>query len=643
LYKRTRRFGWSVALCAWSLPLALAAQATPARKYFDAFAEKRLVSVRLAEIRELREQLAEAETLAQAARYADAALLFSDITEHPRFAAYAESDEFSAAYYGLGSVLWKLGAVNSAQTSLRVVLARGQGDRYYLPAFRRYVDIALAERQLWAAMTERSAEKLPADAQSELQYLKARERLQAGDVVEAKAAFEQVGAQSRFYASAQFELGALAADTRAFSEAQGHFCKVTKVRDDSVQALLSDARYFTVRDLAQLGEGRVSHELHKGRHAFDHYFKVPSDSTQLPEALFEAAYARYEARDADSALDLLDQLQARFPRSPFSDEASLLRGYVALARCDFRAAEQHFAKFEARFAPVVQLLDRTLKNPSRREAMYEALLRARQGQNNAHYDASVVTILGLLGDDAEFRELHARVRQLDRQAASSSRLPDSFELLRARYLHGDKPLPAASEEDTEEAASLDELLQASEDTRQALFALNEQLDMLRAAGVPAADLAELERTLTDLAARQKRFRSAIAAAQRSEVSEVELPEAKDVPALLAHDAQHARSFERRASELRPKLVHAANERALTELRALHARLRGFLRRARIGHIDAAMGEKRRIERELESLAAGRFPPERRALTKTQAYLRDDEEYWPYEGEDWPDEFTQGDP
>jgi len=619
-----------------------------ARAYFKAFAAKRLISLQLAEVRELREQLSEAETLAQAGRTTEAALLLTELTEHPRFADYADLSEFSAAHYALGSAQWQLGAAASAQTSLRFVLARGPDNPYFLPAFRRYVDIALAERQLapaLATLSQYDDAKLPEDARAELNYLHARERQQAGDHAEAKTSFGKLNPRSRFYASAQFELGALAADSRNFPEARSHFCRVTRVRDDSMQALLSDARYYTVKDLSRLGEGRVAHEQRTGNQAASHYFQIPNDSTHLSGALFEGAYARYEAGDPDSALDLLDQLEARFPRSPHADEASLLRGYVALARCDFLKAEAHFAKFEARFTPVVNYLDRTLKNPARRETIYQALLRETQKQPSQQADPALRTIIGLLGDDDQFRELHERVRHLDQQAASASRTPESFELLKARYLHGDKPLAATPDNpaaDQDDAPSLTELKQTCEDTRQALFALNDQVDTMRSMGAKPSQLRDLEHTLSQLSQRHNKLNAALdkARLELAATSEAEQLEAKDIPDLLQQDADKARSFERRALTLRPKLISAANTRTLFELRTLHARLHSYLRRARIGHIDATMGEKRRLEREIESLAAGRFPPEHKSRTKTQAYLADDEEYWPHEGEGWADEPPQ---
>ena len=64
-----------------------------------------------------------------------------------------------------------------------------------------------------------------------------------------------------------------------------------------------------------------------------------------------------------------------------------------------------------------------------------------------------------------------------------------------------------------------------------------------------------------------------------------------------------------ARGLRAELEAAANEAGERALRNLRDRLAQELRRARIGRIDAVMGSKRQVELQMESLAAGRFPPE----------------------------------
>jgi TolA-binding protein len=663
---------WCAWLCvAWlaggSSALAQSEASTdPLPAYFRAFAAKHLLSTESADVSELRRLLAEAEQLAQDGRHEDAALLFFDLTRHPRFAAYAELEEFSAAHYGLGNSLAVLGAAPSARRALRYVLDKGPADRYFAPAYRRYVDVALAVGPLTAALEELAPydARLPDALKSEPAYLRARERQLAGDRDKAASEYERIDTRSRFYANAQYQLGALAAEQRAFDQAEKRFCRIAGPGEDRRYPFFVDGRYFRVKDLARLGLGRVAHEMRRGDDAFYYYFQVPNDSPRLSEAMFEAAYARYEAEDAEGASDLLDQLEARFPRSPYADEAALLRGYVALAGCDYEAASRHFTRFDARFTPLLAYIDRLFANPVRRAVLYDALRDAEPNHARAAYGSEQRTLFALLRVDPEFVALHERLSQLDQEAARAGQLPESFALLAARYLGTDRPRPLADPQ-LEAASAL--RLQLT-DARSGLSALGEQLDTLRALRVPASELAPFEGEIARLGARQRALESRLSAALHPGASDAatglnrqattsangDAPNpakggaatsrgggaaAASDPALafLLADAARAAAARELVLDLRPAMVRAANMRALTELRALRARLGGFLRRARIGRVDAIMGSKRRIEHQIEELAAGRYLQD---SLHVQGFLADDEEYWPFEGDDWPDEYLE---
>jgi hypothetical protein len=60
--------------------------------------------------------------------------------------------------------------------------------------------------------------------------------------------------------------------------------------------------------------------------------------------------------------------------------------------------------------------------------------------------------------------------------------------------------------------------------------------------------------------------------------------------------------------------------------------------ARMGRIDAVLGAKKKLEIEVQSMAAGRFPSELFGKLQIEGMVGDDEEYWPYEGEYWADEY-----
>jgi hypothetical protein len=192
-------------------------------------------------------------------------------------------------------------------------------------------------------------------------------------------------------------------------------------------------------------------------------------------------------------------------------------------------------------------------------------------------------------------------------------------------------------------------LQAALDqARDLTLSIGEELDELRRKGAPKAEVAERDRELSALAQKleglgDRAFRLVTVAPQVLEAD----PAAPTAPAsgdalsgLLVHDAARSRELPARVAAVRARLVTAASARAQLALAELRKNLAGLLQRARIGRIDAVMGSKRRIEQQIESLAAGRFPAELRDPLMTQGLLDDDEEYWPFEGEDWPDEYEE---
>ena len=56
------------------------------------------------------------------------------------------------------------------------------------------------------------------------------------------------------------------------------------------------------------------------------------------------------------------------------------------------------------------------------------------------------------------------------------------------------------------------------------------------------------------------------------------------------------------------------------------------------HIDAVVGRKKRLEIEIANLRSGRLGAELYAKLQGRGDHGDDEEYWPFEGEYWADEY-----
>jgi hypothetical protein len=164
--------------------------------------------------------------------------------------------------------------------------------------------------------------------------------------------------------------------------------------------------------------------------------------------------------------------------------------------------------------------------------------------------------------------------------------------------------------------------------------------MLRAAGASSDEINALRAQRQQLDARVEEIAQKLRAALREDEKHQGRPESSELSLRLSEDRAYVEELRRTARRVRTQLEDAAAVAGERSLKAMRERLAAELRRARIGRIDAVMGSKRQVELQVESLSAGRFPPELTDPLRMQTLLRDDEEYWPFEGEDWPDEFEE---
>jgi hypothetical protein len=397
-----------------------------------------------------------------------------------------------------------------------------------------------------------------------------------------------------------------------------------------------------VRDLSHLGLGRVAHETGRAEDAFYYYFQVPNDSDKVAEAMFEAAWATYEGGDHDAALDSLDQLEARYPRSPYAAEAGVLRGYVHLARCEFGKAEEELRAFEKTFSRVLGEIDRALTSPARRESVYKDLVareasieRMRENAEQGEPTPNSL-LLALVQADSDFYRLHSEIRSLDAEIARTGNVPEELDALAARVRGKDAPA-ARLESDVSDVDALKSDLQAARD---AVDAFSRELAALWAQGKSRDELNALREVRQKLDTRIEDLEKRLREALRKDEAAHARPASADLALRFAEDRAYVEELRRSARRVRTALEDAADRAGEKALREVRARLATELRRARIGRIDAVMGAKRTSELQVESLAAGRFPPELMDPLRMQSLLRDDEEYWPFEGEDWPDEFEE---
>ncbi|HEX4404211.1 MAG TPA: hypothetical protein VH560_05250 [Polyangia bacterium] len=525
------------------------------------------------------------------------ALLFR-VVEGDRFAKLSYSPEYANAELTLGRALVRAGAYASAERYLLRALAHGPKSPFFAPAYRAMVDIALETREQVAvlAMLDKAEADLkganvdlPRDSNAEHEYLAGKVAYEANDLPGAEAHFANVDRQSRFFAAALYFRGLAHARKGHYAAARASLCEIVEQADQDRFTFFIDGRYYAIKDLAYLALGRISHEQAKYDDAYYFYFRVPEDSDRLPDALFEASWSMFQKQEYEAAGAFLDQFDRSFPKSPLAPDVLLLHAMIDLKSCQFDRVKGELEELVRVYKPIEAEVSALLKDPGRRRVLYKRLLSKQQ------IGAARDPVVELLKIDGKFYRYFADIVALDREAG----------LLPAQIAVWDEL--TAKQTGREKGSDATEAVQLVKDV--------EALQPL-AKGDP-----ETEDRVGDL----------LTAARRAA-----RPVSPRGP--YADEAQRTQSLSVEARALRARLVDATSAIAEQALLDLDTRLREMLRQARLTQIDAVIGKKKKLEIEISNLREGRYPPDMFAQLQLEGLMGDDEEYWPFEGEYWSDEY-----
>lgn len=598
---------------------ALAKTAPEAGAYLQELERRGLVDRTAATPEMLANEVRRADDDLVAGQPAAAAARLYAVVEGPRYQDFSDSEDFQDAEYRLGLALARGGGVTTARRYLARALARGSKAPYYHAALRAYVDVCLDQHI--AETCTREIDKLGAeDVNEELAYLRGRSLYDGNHFERAEKELETVTPKSRFYSSALYLRGVMRVKRADLRGAQDAFCAIADVKSNDRIRFYIDGRYYALKDLARLALGRIAHEEGRDDDAFYHYFLIPSDSKKLPDALFEAGWAALAHKDYDLGARVVEEFMKLYGNTPRAAEGRLLLATLQVKTCRFAEAEKGFDRALAEYEPLTRAVDRAIDDPATRRLLAERLLAAEEMQPAVASDTDGM-IASMLQVDARFYRLHAIARGLVREAADVDAVEAAWRRLNERVTNtkvqavtgGRLDVPALLERVN---ALGDEVARARRDAR--------------GSDEAKKSLAALEQRRAQLAGTLERMIDMERTAGVGDRS--------GLAAMVRSDLAAATALRSRAASLAWRIDAASGELIKQALIDLRGRIDGFLRQARLGKIDAVVGQKRKLERQIEDLAAGRFPAEMFGKLHIEGLIGDDEEYWPPEAERWADEY-----
>lgn len=627
----------------------------PLAAYFHQLAAMNLVDAESGTLETLSRDLSVAERLLTDGAYSNAAVALYAIVRSPRYSAYASSVEYQNAEYDLAVALARSGAYGAALDVITGIIQRGPGSPYWGPGHRRAVDIAIETRDHAGVLARleaiQLADPVPVPAAGERNYLRGRALYDAGNYRQAEAELANVSRTSRLYSSAVYLRGVIWARTGELRSSAEAMCEIAATEDNSKFTFAVDDRYFTIKDLARLGLGRLAHEQGEYDDAYYHYFQVPDDSQYLSDALFEASWSMYQKRELLTARDLVHEFLREYPSSPLWPEASLLAGYIELANCKFDDSQKWYDALAARLSPVVTEIDNVRSDPQlRRQLFAKAIGRWRDQKATGQPDdgkakpgvikAPLDDVLALLRLDPKFLRLHEAVAGAEELLASAPAATRQWQALASQVAETKVQALAATK--TLEQEQADDANATLEDLRQLVRQVEQQraeIARARREGTIARDTATDE--LKRLDKLDQRVKAAVSAASRAaaKASQAAADRATStLKPLLEADLREARRLDAASHALAEKLAAAGDKIAQLAIERLYHDTRRVLDKTKLGKVDAIIGQKRKLDIAVQDLAAGRFPEELRSRLWNASMIGDDEEYWPFQGEYWADEY-----
>ena len=252
--------------------------------------------------------------------------------------------------------------------------------------------------------------------------------------------FQKVDRRSEYYVKAQFFTGVSYVQLRKAIPAVKAFQRIEKALDEGVEGVEDEDR---MRDLAYLSMARTYYSSSitldaetnaptvnstKLSAAVKYWNQVDVTSEYWLDALFEESWAYFMAGDYPRSLGNIHTLGAPYFPNSFYPESEVLKAIIYFTNCNYDAATTVVAKFNLRYTPIKDELEKILKNykgENREDAFFKFLLEVREGKGDI--PAQVRPIVEIALSDRQLLRNIDYVKLLEEEEKRFKKSPADFQ------------------------------------------------------------------------------------------------------------------------------------------------------------------------------------------------------------------------
>ena len=212
-----------------------------------------------------------------------------------------------------------------------------------------------------------------ASVKDELLFLLGRHFYKHGDFDKATSLFQQVSRTSGFFIKAKFFEGVTYVRKYEGKPAVDAFKDILIIGEERPAAYTADD-IDNYRELAQLQMARVFYSTQQFDTSIKYFEKLPQDSADWAESLFEASWAYFMKTLNSKALGNIHTLNAPYFENQYYPEAVLLRAVIYYKYCLYDQAEEAIQDFNEKYGP----LTKNLQGHRREVRRQRRVLRVRE-------------------------------------------------------------------------------------------------------------------------------------------------------------------------------------------------------------------------------------------------------------------------
>jgi tetratricopeptide (TPR) repeat protein len=197
-----------------------------------------------------------------------------------------------------------------------------------------------------------------------------------GDFDKAIQLFQQVGRDSGFYIKAKFFEGVTYVRKYEGKPAVDAFKEILIIGEERPKQYSAED-VDNYRELAQLQMARVFYSTQQFDTSIKYFERLPQDSADWAESLFEASWAYFMKTLNSKALGNIHTLNAPYFENQYYPEAVLLRAVIYFKYCLYDQAEEAIADFNDKYGPLTKNLKEIVAKYDDNAEFYEYVKKVK--------------------------------------------------------------------------------------------------------------------------------------------------------------------------------------------------------------------------------------------------------------------------